>query len=87
MIFYASFSSFNSLSLFSFQSFWFLHKSDESCDLCFFCLQLYFQIEPEEDTSLIKLKAVTDLFDEFVEEPLFNQLRYNETVLSCMTTC
>ncbi|XP_016452343.2 nardilysin-like isoform X3 [Nicotiana tabacum] len=41
-------------------------------------VELYFQIEPEEDTSLIKLKAVTDLFDEFVEEPLFNQLRTKE---------
>lgn len=45
--------------------------------LPFFCfLQLYFQIEPEEGTTLTKLKALTDLFDEIVEEPLFNQLRY-----------
>ncbi|XP_009594332.1 nardilysin-like [Nicotiana tabacum] len=41
-------------------------------------VELYFQIEPEEDTSLIKLKAVIDLFDELVEEPLFNQLRTKE---------
>lgn len=53
--------------------------------ICFLCLQLYFQIEPEEGTALIKLKAVIDLFDELVEEPLFNQLRYNETVHSYMT--
>lgn len=41
-----------------------------------FLFQLYFQIEPEEGTTLTKLKALTDLFDEIVEEPLFNQLRY-----------
>lgn len=35
---------------------------------------------------MIKLKAVIDLFDELVEEPLFNQLRYNESVHSYMTT-
>lgn len=42
----------------------------------YFFFQLYFQIEPEEGTTLTKLKALTDLFDEIVEEPLFNQLRY-----------
>ncbi|XP_041993159.1 nardilysin-like [Salvia splendens] len=41
-------------------------------------VELYFQIEPEEGTTLIKLKALTDLFDEIVEEPLFNQLRTKE---------
>ncbi|KAL7152177.1 hypothetical protein ABFS83_04G079600 [Erythranthe nasuta] len=41
-------------------------------------VELYFQIEPEEGTELIKLKALTDLFDEIVEEPLFNQLRTKE---------
>ncbi|KAK4707469.1 hypothetical protein R3W88_032961 [Solanum pinnatisectum] len=41
-------------------------------------VELYFQIEPEEGTALIKLKAVIDLFDELVEEPLFNQLRTKE---------
>ncbi|KAL8549034.1 hypothetical protein ACS0TY_008056 [Phlomoides rotata] len=39
-------------------------------------VELYFQIEPEERTTLTRLKALTDLFDEIVEEPLFNQLRY-----------
>lgn len=41
-------------------------------------VELYFQIEPEEGTALIRLKAVIDLFDELVEEPLFNQLRTKE---------
>ncbi|KAI3450239.1 hypothetical protein Pfo_006904 [Paulownia fortunei] len=41
-------------------------------------VELYFQIEPEEGTKLTKLKALTDLFDEIVEEPLFNQLRTKE---------
>ncbi|KAL2470900.1 Insulinase (Peptidase family M16) family protein [Abeliophyllum distichum] len=40
--------------------------------------ELYFQIEPEVGTDLVKLKALTDLFDEIVEEPLFNQLRTKE---------
>lgn len=42
-----------------------------------FCspLQLYFQIEPEVGLDSIKLKALADLFDEIVQEPLFNQLR------------
>lgn len=39
-------------------------------------LQLYFQIEPEGGLEAVKLKALIDLFDEIVEEPLFNQLRY-----------
>lgn len=39
-------------------------------------LQLYFQIEPEAGVEAVKLKALIDLFDEIVEEPLFNQLRY-----------
>lgn len=45
--------------------------------LSLFCspLQLYFQIEPEVGLDSIKLKALADLFDEIVEEPLFNQLR------------
>ncbi|KAL3625772.1 hypothetical protein CASFOL_030301 [Castilleja foliolosa] len=41
-------------------------------------VELYFQIEPEEGANLAKLKALTDLFDEIVEEPLFNQLRTKE---------
>ncbi|KAL3829021.1 hypothetical protein ACJIZ3_017823 [Penstemon smallii] len=41
-------------------------------------VELYFQIEPEEGTKLIRLKTLTDLFDEIVEEPLFNQLRTKE---------
>lgn len=40
-----------------------------------FALQLYFQIEQEIGMESIKLKALLDLFDEIVEEPLFNQLR------------
>ncbi|KAG4155994.1 hypothetical protein ERO13_D03G145400v2 [Gossypium hirsutum] len=38
-------------------------------------LELYFQIEPEGEVEAVKLKALIDLFDEIVEEPLFNQLR------------
>ncbi|KAK4492122.1 hypothetical protein RD792_002919 [Penstemon davidsonii] len=41
-------------------------------------VELYFQIEPEDGTKLIKLKALTDLFEEIVEEPLYNQLRTKE---------
>ncbi|CAA0838104.1 Insulinase (Peptidase family M16) family protein [Striga hermonthica] len=41
-------------------------------------VELYFQIEPEEGTKLIQLKALIDLFDEIVAEPLFNQLRTKE---------
>ncbi|KAJ9698882.1 hypothetical protein PVL29_007786 [Vitis rotundifolia] len=42
-------------------------------------VELYFQIEPEcWAKSTIKLKALVDLFDEIVEEPLFNQLRTKE---------
>lgn len=41
-------------------------------------VELYFQIEPEVGTELIKLKALGDLFDEIVDEPLFNQLRTKE---------
>ncbi|CAI0401778.1 unnamed protein product [Linum tenue] len=41
-------------------------------------LELYFQIEPEEGSEVFKLKALIDLFDEIVEEPLFNQLRTKE---------
>uniref|UniRef100_A0A5B7A3B8 Putative nardilysin isoform X1 n=1 Tax=Davidia involucrata TaxID=16924 RepID=A0A5B7A3B8_DAVIN len=41
-------------------------------------VELYFQIEPEVGTESTKLKAVVDLFDEIVEEPLFNQLRTKE---------
>ena len=41
-----------------------------------FALQLYFQIEQDIGMESIKLKALLDLFDEIVEEPLFNQLRY-----------
>lgn len=46
-----------------------------------FCLQLYFQIEPEVGAGLFKLKALADLFDEIVDEPLFNQLRYKSSGL------
>ncbi|KAG5514985.1 hypothetical protein RHGRI_036132 [Rhododendron griersonianum] len=41
-------------------------------------LELYFQIEPEVGPVITKLKALSDLFDEIVEEPLFNQLRTKE---------
>ncbi|MBA0644564.1 hypothetical protein Goklo_028707 [Gossypium klotzschianum] len=41
-------------------------------------LELYFQIEPEGEVEPVKLKALIDLFDEIVEEPLFNQLRTKE---------
>ncbi|GKV20787.1 hypothetical protein SLEP1_g30857 [Rubroshorea leprosula] len=38
-------------------------------------VELYFQIEPDMGAEAVKLKALIDLFDEIVEEPLFNQLR------------
>nr|GLL33514.1 nardilysin-like isoform X1 [Ipomoea trifida] len=41
-------------------------------------VELYFQIEPEVGSELIKLKALVDLFDEIVEEPLFDRLRTKE---------
>ncbi|CAH9135246.1 unnamed protein product [Cuscuta epithymum] len=41
-------------------------------------VELYFQVEPEVGSDLTKLKALLDLFDEIVEEPLFNQLRTKE---------
>ncbi|XP_048226972.1 nardilysin-like isoform X2 [Ricinus communis] len=41
-------------------------------------VELYFQIEPEIGLNSIKLKALVDLFDEIVDEPLFNQLRTKE---------
>ncbi|XP_027179433.1 nardilysin-like isoform X1 [Coffea eugenioides] len=41
-------------------------------------VELYYQIEPELESGLTKLKALVDLFDEIVEEPLFNQLRTKE---------
>ncbi|XP_050216582.1 nardilysin-like isoform X2 [Mercurialis annua] len=41
-------------------------------------IELYFQIEPETGLESVKLKALIDLFDEIVEEPLFNQLRTKE---------
>ncbi|KAF5744448.1 nardilysin-like isoform X1 [Tripterygium wilfordii] len=41
-------------------------------------VELYFQIEPEMGMESTKLKAWLDLFDEIVEEPLFNQLRTKE---------
>ncbi|XP_052184105.1 nardilysin-like [Diospyros lotus] len=41
-------------------------------------VELYFQIEPEVGPEMTKLKALADLFDEIVDEPLFNQLRTKE---------
>jgi hypothetical protein len=43
--------------------------------LVFLFMQLYFQIEEDLGLGSTKLKALIDLFDEIVEEPLFNQLR------------
>ncbi|XP_059626381.1 nardilysin-like isoform X2 [Cornus florida] len=41
-------------------------------------VELYYQIEPELGKESTRLKAIVDLFDEIVEEPLFNQLRTKE---------
>lgn len=41
-------------------------------------LELYFQVEQDTGMDSIKLKALIDLFDEIVDEPLFNQLRTKE---------
>nr|XP_027190387.1 nardilysin-like isoform X2 [Cicer arietinum] len=41
-------------------------------------IELYFQIEQDLGLGSTKLKALIDLFDEIVEEPLFNQLRTKE---------
>ncbi|XP_010457845.1 PREDICTED: nardilysin-like isoform X1 [Camelina sativa] len=40
-------------------------------------VELYYQIEPEEAQST-RMKAMLDLFNEIIEEPLFNQLRTKE---------
>ncbi|EPS63741.1 hypothetical protein M569_11043, partial [Genlisea aurea] len=48
-------------------------------------VELYFQIEPEEASKLANLKALMDLFEEIVEEPLFNQLRHLGYVVDCCT--
>lgn len=40
-----------------------------------FGLQRYFQVEQDLGMDSIKLKALIDLFNEIVEEPMFNQLR------------
>lgn len=45
-----------------------------------FSSQLYYQIEPEVGSNLAKSKALVDLLDEIVEEPLFNQLRYGKVI-------
>ncbi|KAL3653227.1 hypothetical protein CASFOL_002908 [Castilleja foliolosa] len=50
-------------------------------------VELYFQIEPEEGAYLVKLKALTDLFDEIIEEPLFNQLRTKEQLGYVVDCC
>ncbi|KAL6576257.1 hypothetical protein OROHE_000038 [Orobanche hederae] len=50
-------------------------------------VELYFQIEPEEGTELTKLKALMDLFNEIVEEPLFNQLRTKEQLGYVVDCC
>ncbi|KAM1254836.1 hypothetical protein ACFX14_029000 [Malus domestica] len=41
-------------------------------------IELYFQVEQEAGIESIRLKTLIDLFDEIVEEPLFNQLRTKE---------
>ncbi|KAM1341394.1 hypothetical protein ACFX2F_005852 [Malus domestica] len=41
-------------------------------------IELYFQIEQEAGIESVRLKSLIDLFDEIVEEPLFNQLRTKE---------
>ncbi|PON37676.1 S-ribosylhomocysteinase (LuxS) [Parasponia andersonii] len=41
-------------------------------------VELYFQIEQDVGLDSIRLKALIDLLDEIVEEPLFNQLRTKE---------
>lgn len=38
--------------------------------------QLYYQIEQENAVDSLKQKSFSDLFDEIVEEPFYNQLRY-----------
>ncbi|KAK9939653.1 hypothetical protein M0R45_016343 [Rubus argutus] len=43
-----------------------------------FLIELYFQIEREVGIESTRLRALIDLFDEIVEEPLFNQLRTKE---------
>lgn len=40
-----------------------------------FVLQLYYQIEQENVGDSLKQKGFSDLFDEVVQEPFFNQLR------------
>ncbi|KAK9727334.1 hypothetical protein RND81_05G274200 [Saponaria officinalis] len=41
-------------------------------------VELYYQIEQESVENSVKLKGYSDLFDEIVQEPLFNQLRTKE---------
>ncbi|XP_004294732.1 PREDICTED: nardilysin isoform X1 [Fragaria vesca subsp. vesca] len=41
-------------------------------------IELYFQIEREVFSESPRMRALIDLFDEIVEEPLFNQLRTKE---------
>ncbi|KAF6174379.1 hypothetical protein GIB67_027850 [Kingdonia uniflora] len=41
-------------------------------------VELYFQIEQDIGTKATNLRALADLFDDIVEEPIFNQLRTKE---------
>ncbi|KAL8129849.1 hypothetical protein V2J09_019004 [Rumex salicifolius] len=41
-------------------------------------VELYYQIEQDNRDDSIRIKALSDLFDEIVEEPLFDQLRTKE---------
>ncbi|RAL37378.1 hypothetical protein DM860_000072 [Cuscuta australis] len=50
-------------------------------------VELYYQVEPEVGSELTKLKALLDLFDEIVEEPLFNQLRTKEQLGYVVDCC
>ena len=44
-------------------------------------VELYFQIEQDLGLGSIKLKALIDLFEEIVDEPLFNQLRTKSSLV------
>lgn len=41
-------------------------------------VELYYQFEQDNGVNSIRLKGFSDLFDEIVQEPLFNQLRTKE---------
>ncbi|KNA04271.1 hypothetical protein SOVF_201220 [Spinacia oleracea] len=41
-------------------------------------VELYYQIEPENAVDSLRQKGFSDLFDEIIQEPFFNQLRTKE---------